>query len=240
MKKLIVVAMVLLAAVMYFLLTIDYYAWGKSALTRGEAEKAFVYFSKAANQGNVKAMFSAADMLEKGNGTPQDLPRAAELFRQASEARHPCALYRYGSLLMTGKGVAKDARQAAKLFMQAAELGSPEAQFEMGLMHAEGRHGYDRDYRKSVEWYRKAAEMGHGSAQFNLASMYQFGQGVDPDPVEAYIWYSLAANFGRTDAAQIRDYVIAKRITQDQINKSHETAQSRLAEIEARKAVFNQ
>jgi len=239
-KKILIIAMVLLSFVMYFLLTIDYFSWGKSALDRGESEKAFVYFSKAANQGNVKAMFFAADMLEKGKGTQPDLARAAELFKQASAAGHPCAVYRYAVMLMAGKGTGKDIKQAAKLFQQAAGLGSPEAQFQMGLMHAEGRHGYDRDYRKSVEWYKKAADMGHGSAQYNLASMYQFGQGVDPDPVEAYIWYSLAANFGRTDAAEIRDYVVAKRITQDQINKSHETAGQRLVEIEARKAAFNQ
>lgn len=240
MKKILIVAMVVSAAIMFFLLTIDYHAWGKAALERGEAEKAFSYFIKAANQGNPKSMYYAADLLEKGKGVPQDLARAGDLYRQAAEAKHPCSIYRYGAMMMSGKGVTKDVKQAARLFQQAAEMGSPEAQFEMGKIYAEGKSGYERDYRKAVEWYKKSAEMGQGNAQFNLASMYQFGQGVDADPVEAYIWYSLAANFGRSDAAEIRDYVVAKRITQDQIDKAHETAARRLAEIEARKAAFNQ
>lgn len=44
------------------------------------------------------------------------------------------------------------------------------------------------------------ARKGHSSAQFNLGSMYDFGDGVLKDPVQAIEWYRKAAEQGDADA----------------------------------------
>lgn len=44
------------------------------------------------------------------------------------------------------------------------------------------------------------AQQGHPVAQFNLGVKYDFGQGVDKDPVQAVRWYRLAAAQGHGGA----------------------------------------
>ncbi len=236
MNKFLVAAMVLFAVIAFFLLTTDYLAWGKGAAARGEHERAYGYFVKAANQGNAEAQFYLGDMFHHGKGVKQDYAKAIEYYRMASEKSQPEAMYGLGQLYFTGKGIARDQREGARLYLLAAKAGQINAQFEMGVIFAEGKAGFERDYKQSVDWYMQAAQMGHGDAQFNLASMYQFGQGVNSDQVEAYIWYSLAANYGRTDAIQIRDYVVAKRLNPDQTGKVHTMAKERLDKIEANRS----
>ena len=45
-----------------------------------------------------------------------------------------------------------------------------------------------------MKWYRKAADQGEAAAQHNLGSMYDNGQGVPQDYIEAYVWYNLGAS----------------------------------------------
>jgi hypothetical protein len=49
-------------------------------------------------------------------------------------------------------------------------------------------------------WFRKAAEQGDVVAQFNLGLMYEHGQGVPQDYVQAVAWYRKAADQGNAEA----------------------------------------
>ncbi len=236
-RFILIAAIVIFSGAMYFLLTIDHLKWGNSALERKEFDRAFSYFVKAANQGNATALYQAGLMLQNGQGTEKNIKRAVDFYRQAAEQNHSGAVYQLARLQQKGEHLPRDTAAAAAKYKKAAELGNPDAQFELGLILAEGRFGFVRDYAAAVEWYKKSANSGHADAQFNLAGMYQFGQGVDADPVEAYIWYSIAANFGRNDAVKIRDYVVGNRITGNQIEKAHDDAKERLAKIEAGKSL---
>ena len=51
-----------------------------------------------------------------------------------------------------------------------------------------------------MKWYRLAAEQGNASGQWALGSMYDFGEGVAENKVEAVKWYRLAAEQGNADA----------------------------------------
>jgi len=48
------------------------------------------------------------------------------------------------------------------------------------------------DYGLAIQWYRRAADGNHPPAQHVLGTIYEHGWGVDPDPVAAYAWYTLA------------------------------------------------
>ena len=52
------------------------------------------------------------------------------------------------------------------------------------------------DAAGAVASYRLAADRGNALAQFNLAVMYELGQGVEPDCVEATKWFLKAAEQG--------------------------------------------
>ena len=62
---------------------------------------------------------------------------------------------------------------------------------------------------------KSSAETGDAWAQNNLGMMYQNGQGVTQDVMEAYKWYHLAAAQGNTNAARNRDN-LAVALTPDQ------------------------
>jgi len=63
---------------------------------------------------------------------------------------------------------------------------------------------------EAVKWWKKAAEQGQPSAQYNLAQALQDGKEVSQDLIEAYKWYSLAAEGGDRDAAALRNELAVK------------------------------
>lgn len=50
------------------------------------------------------------------------------------------------------------------------------------------------DVTKAAEWYLKASEHGNAGAQCNLAGYYLRGTGVPQNPIEAYVWGSMAVH----------------------------------------------
>ena len=56
------------------------------------------------------------------------------------------------------------------------------------------------DHAGAMKIYRELAAQGVAPAQFNLGVMYDFGQGVAKDPVEAARWYRAAAVQGHGGA----------------------------------------
>ena len=56
------------------------------------------------------------------------------------------------------------------------------------------------DHAGAMKIYRELAVQGLAPAQFNLGVMYDFGQGVAKDPVEAVRWYRAAAVQGHGGA----------------------------------------
>ncbi len=81
-------------------------------------------------------------------------------------------------------------------------------------------------------WYSKAAQQVHANAQYNLAAIYEEGDGVPRDPVQALVWYNLAAKcypasqIKNRDAAISSGEGIAANLNPDQIAE----AQRRITE----------
>ena len=109
----------------------------------------------------------------------------------------------------------------AKLRARAAE-GDAKAQYELGeqLFEAEAS-GYQR---AAWYWYCRAAHQRHAEAQFRLGGYYR--NGLDPvnqDPLQAYLWYELAADQHVSAAAEARA-AVAARLTATQIAQAERRA----------------
>lgn len=70
---------------------------------------------------------------------------------------------------------------AGRVFAAAPTLGDARAAY------------FRHDYAAEMGILLPLAEQGNGVAENNLATMYALGQGIPPDPVQAYRWFSLAA-----------------------------------------------
>ena len=95
-----------------------------------------------------------------------------------------------------------------------------------------------QDYGQAVAWNRKAAEQGEALAQFALGVMYDFGQGVPQDYIEAHKWLNLAAarasGEDQKKYAEVRDS-LAEKMTPAQLAEAQKRASEWTAAFEKRK-----
>ena len=90
--------------------------------------------------------------------------------------------------------------------------------------YQKGMVAYQRgDYTTALKEFRPLAEQGHAEAQFQLGVMYDAGQGVMEDYVEAHMWFNLAAAQGNEEAREDRNRV-AKKMTVSQIVEAQRRA----------------
>ncbi len=85
------------------------------------------------------------------------------------------------------------------------------ADFEAGV------EAYNRgDYATALKEWRPLAEQGDAVAQYFLAHMYENGQGVPQDDVQARMWLNLAAAQGNKTARKMRG-ILAQKMTPAQL-----------------------
>lgn len=106
--------------------------------------------------------------------------------------------------------------------------GDVEAQFQIGtyyLMHQEPT---------AERWICQAANQGHPKAQLQYGHWFNEDRkredlfpfiGLNPDNVQAFVWYSLAANSGESRAPLFRDSLLSGAMTSQQV----ELARTRFA-----------
>src|SRR5947199_2706586 len=69
----------------------------------------------------------------------------------------------------------------------------------------DGMVAYNRgDYVPAIRLFRPLAEAGNPKAQNQIGLMYRKGEGVQPSPARAFMWFSLAARRGEARAG-LRD-----------------------------------
>jgi TPR repeat protein len=100
-----------------------------------------------------------------------------------------------------------------------AASGDAQAQVAIAGLYRFGAGKRDPDMVKAVYWFRRAAEQGDAIGQLNLGEHFLTGQGVKHDPVEAYMWLSLAAARGNAWAAAKRRE-LSVHLIRDQISRA--------------------
>ena len=167
-----------------------------------DEREAFKYYLKAAEQGFAAAQFNVGNMYSAGRGVGQDLFEANLWFKQAAEQGVLEAQFNLGLAYEAGRGVKKDEAQAARWYKQAADRGFVRAQYNLGLLFEDGR-GVPKNETTAADLYRVAAGQGFASAQNNYGVMISEGRGgLAKDPVQAFVWLSLAAENGANPAAR--------------------------------------
>jgi len=110
---------------------------------------------------------------------------------------------------------AGDYETAYNEWLPLAEQGSPSAQFNLSLLYRYGK-GRPVDSKAGAEWCLKAADAGFVPAQYEMAKIYEAGEGVRLNLVEAHKFYSLAAA-QRYEDAKKRKKKLAKTMTSTQL-----------------------
>ena len=120
---------------------------------------AYDAFSKAAQAGDLDAMFALATLVRAGQGASADPTRAAALFKQAADQKHPGAELEYGIMAFNGEGTPRDEAAAARYFQLAALQGNPVAANRLARLYAAGR-GIEKNLLEASRWHILARAKG--------------------------------------------------------------------------------
>lgn len=117
-----------------------------------------------------------------------------------------------GLAYASGDGMPKDFEKAFKWLTKAANHQNKNACFELGRLYESGK-GTKMDYEEAVKWYEKASELGDNAANVFLGHIYENGTSplsvhnesikpFEPDPEQAFYWYTQAHLAGYFDVAR--------------------------------------
>lgn len=105
-----------------------------------------------------------------------------------------------GQMYSNGIGVVQSDENAIFWYEKAANQGDIRAQFFLGVrLASRGQH------KQAFSWYSKSAKKGDPDAQFALGVLYQNGDGITQDDINAYAWFSVSAANGHPYALGLRD-----------------------------------
>lgn len=120
----------------------NFYDFGKGVEVN--KEKAFFWYLKAANGGEITSQINVGNMYRNSIGVNKDLKQSAFWYKKAADRGDDYAQFSYGRALHTGEGVKKDLGSAYVYFKLAAMNGDIDAQ------HAVGLYSTDMEYFQSV------------------------------------------------------------------------------------------
>ena len=104
--------------------------------------------------------------------------------------------------------------QPPQKLVKAANAGDAEAQSDLGDYFRQNPKDKP-NFPEALRWYLRSANQKHPNAQFMLGHMYQDGEGVERNNVEAYKWFELSRLSGFAAAVHARDD-IGRSLTEKQ------------------------
>lgn len=129
--------------------------------------------------------------------------------------------------LARGLAHEKQYSNAVEWYRRAAEAGDPVATYNLGYLYDKGL-GVPTNHEQAFRHYQRAADLGEPAAMNGLGLMYASGRASsrEPDLIQAYAWFSLAAAKAQDDqlrgqASGNRDK-IASRLSQKDLRKAQD------------------
>lgn len=134
------------------------YYHGASTLKRSY-KKAFYWYKKSAELGNVDGEFSLGVCYLEGIGTARDYKKAYYWFNKADKADHTLATLALGRLYESGRGVTKDLSKAFSYYEKAADAGNLRARTLVGKAYFNGL-GVPENRAKGLAILKETADIG--------------------------------------------------------------------------------
>jgi hypothetical protein len=133
-------------------------------------KKAARLYQRAADLGDVKAMFHVGVSYANGQGVKLDKKNAVKFYRMAADRGYVTAQYNLGVSYQNGDGVAQDHTEGFRFCKLAAEQGLTIAEYDLGFAYTKGK-GVACDTAEAIRWFERAAAKGHEGAKNTLAKL---------------------------------------------------------------------
>ena len=160
-------------------------------------ERAFIYATKAADDGDKECLYLLGNMYKAGFGCEKDLNKAISTLEK-------CADFKDSKLIIasckTELNGGKNDPSTFATFLEAAQNGNETAQFIVAQCYYSG-DGVEQNADEGWKWMEKAAENNVAYAQYSCAMQMLSEQGNGPkDPAKAMEWLKKAAEQGMPEA----------------------------------------
>lgn len=153
------------------------YLYGENGAVQSN-EKAFKYYSIAAEKKDIVALNNLGSLYFNGIGTPRNIEKAVLLFEEAAKLGNNEAAVNLAFIYLSSRmSSTQEVRtKAIKLFTQAAEGGNTTAQYMLGMIYYNG-FGVAKNYDLAFQNLRKSAAK-FDEAQYQLAHLYMNAEGT--------------------------------------------------------------
>ena len=182
-----------------------YYRLGSMNLTgtgtEVNLEQAKYYFEKAAELGNLHALYALCKLYLKTEFPGYDPAGAVENLEEAAAKGHAFAKYQLGKLLCQGELVEKDIARGLPMLEELAGAGVSFAAYAAGKVYL-GEEGW-QDIKKAIRSFQHAADDGNSYAEYQLGKIYYFGNGVRTDRERGLDYLELSAAHGNKYAQNL-------------------------------------
>ena len=124
-------------------------------------EKAFKWFEKAANMGNITGKTALAYMYYKGLGVTKNLSEAFTWCKASATQGNIAAQHALAYMYYNGIGTVQNFPEAIRLYQIASDNGKADARYVLSLMYANGE-GVERNIPKAIEILSSIATLEDG------------------------------------------------------------------------------
>lgn len=155
-----------------------------------------------------------------------DIDKMLEYLKNGRDAAQPRADLLLGKLYYEGKLLPADPQKAEQHLLKAS-ASEVSANYYLGQMYRRGYLGQVQP-QQALDRLLTAARGGQNSADFALAQMFSQGRGIQPDPVNAWVFSQIAVQKGTPQAPEL-----AAQIDQQLPPASRPQAQRLLQEEQA-------
>lgn len=181
---------------------------------------ALYWAEQSAAKGYPPGQLLLAEFYQRGHGAPGDTDRALGLIEAAANQGLAEAQYQAGMAWLNGVGTEADHAVALRWLERAAGRDNIAAQLQLAELHFDGPAAQQPSAR---QWLHRAAVLGSATAQYRLGTSYMEGRGGPADPLDAYVWLSVALLNGEQRASSDIQQ-LAGRLSPSQL----ETARQRI------------
>ncbi len=159
------------------------------------SQKAFHYYSQAAKQNYLPALFQLATCYYFGHGVDINRAEIKSIYERIAQFADAETLYELACHYEDGHLIESDHQEAARLYLLAATKGNADAQYRYALCLARGK-GVDKSLSESIYYLDLAGNQNHAKALYLLGKYFFEGKGVKQNEKTALVFYSKAAAMG--------------------------------------------
>jgi len=203
----------------------DAATWMMVASRRGDAQatEALKKIIQELHQRMEISKFQLAQLYDKGDELPQDLPAAASLYRELAEEKdgmwyNDGSRYQLCQMYSAGKGVPQDYPRA-KSWCKKSQTAS--SYVVLGRMAEQGL-GQSKDLREALNYYKQAAFRAVPDGYMDTARL-ELASGAHDAQKNAYFWYLIAIK-RKVSGAEEKLREVASHLTDKEITKQQKQA----------------